>query len=102
MLHGAWPEALTNRAPYAIMSLTLFGSVPAFLCYYYPLRRVDAMTVNLLTRVTPVTALLLGHWLKGDALSGTRVAGSRPASAWSGSFTSGSRGAVFSGPGAGR
>lgn len=101
-MHGAWPEALTNRAPYAIMSLTLFGSVPAFLCYYYPLRRVDAMTVNLLTRVTPVTALLLGALAERRCALGG-ACGREPACfclVWV--FTSGSRGAVFSGPGAGR
>jgi len=66
---GVWPEALPNRARYAIVYLALFGSVLGFLCYFYLLRRVEAVKVNLLTLVTPVTALLLGHWLNGEALS---------------------------------
>ncbi len=66
---GAWPEALPNRARYAILYLALFGSLLGFLWYFCLLRRVEAVKVNLLTLVTPVTALLLGHWLNGEALS---------------------------------
>lgn len=69
---GMWPELLPNRARYAILYLALFGSVLGFFWYFYLLRRVEAVKVNLLTLVSPVTALLLGHWLNGEALS-TRV-----------------------------
>jgi drug/metabolite transporter (DMT)-like permease len=69
---GMWPDVLPNRARYAILYLALFGSVLGFFWYFYLLRRVEAVKVNLLTLVTPVTALLLGHWLNGEVLS-TRV-----------------------------
>jgi len=65
---GAWPQALPERARFAISYLALFGSVLGFFWYYYLLNRVAPVKVNLVTLVTPVTALLLGHWLNGEVL----------------------------------
>lgn len=65
---GAWPQMLPERARFAITYLALFGSVLGFFWYYYLLRRVGAVRVNLVTLVTPVTALLLGHFLNGEAI----------------------------------
>jgi len=70
LLVGAdWPHTLSSRAGYAILYLSLFGSVLGFLWYFYLLRKVEAVKVSLLTLVTPVTALLLGHWLNEEAIS---------------------------------
>ena len=70
LLVGAdWPHTLSSRAGYAILYLSLFGSVLGFLWYFYLLRKVEAVKVSLLTLVTPVTALLLGHWLNDEAIS---------------------------------
>lgn len=66
---AGWPEMLPQRAVYSILYLALFGSVLGFFWYFYLLRRVEAVKVSLLTLVTPVTALLLGHWLNGEAVS---------------------------------
>lgn len=65
---GSWPQSLPDRARFAITYLALFGSVLGFFWYYYLLRRVTAVRVNLITLVTPVTALLLGHWLNGESI----------------------------------
>jgi len=65
---GAWPQVLPDRARFAITYLALFGSVLGFFWYYYLLGRVAAVKVNLITLVTPVTALLLGHWLNGESI----------------------------------
>jgi drug/metabolite transporter (DMT)-like permease len=65
---GVWPQMLPERTRFAIVYLALFGSVLGFFWYYYLLRRLEAVRVNLLTLVTPVTALLLGHWLNGEAI----------------------------------
>lgn len=73
---GAWPQALPDRARFAITYLALFGSVLGFFWYYYLLRRVAAVRVNLITLVTPVTALLLGHWLNDERLLPTVWLGS--------------------------
>jgi drug/metabolite transporter (DMT)-like permease len=65
---GVWPNDLPERARFAITYLALFGSVLGFFWYYYLLGRVAAVKVNLITLVTPVTALLLGHWLNGEII----------------------------------
>jgi drug/metabolite transporter (DMT)-like permease len=68
---GTWPDALPQRARFAILYLALFGSVLGFFWYFYLLRRLEAVRVNLLTLVTPVTALMLGHWLNEEAVVAT-------------------------------
>lgn len=68
MFDGIWPHELPERARYAIVYLALFGSVLGFFGYYFLLRKVGAVRVNLITLVTPVTALLLGHWLNGEVI----------------------------------
>ncbi len=68
LFDGSWPQALPDRARYAIVYLALFGSVLGFFAYYFLLRQVGAVRVNLITLVTPVTALLLGHWLNSEMI----------------------------------
>ena len=68
LFDGSWPQALPDRARYAIVYLALFGSVLGFFGYYFLLRKVGAVRVNLITLVTPVTALLLGHWLNDEVM----------------------------------
>lgn len=68
---GVWPQELPERTRFAITYLALFGSVLGFFWYYYLLGRVAAVKVNLITLVTPVTALLLGHWLNGEIIPPT-------------------------------
>ena len=47
-----------------------------FAMYYYVLRHVAATRVALITLVTPVAALLLGHVLNGEALQAEALTGS--------------------------
>jgi drug/metabolite transporter (DMT)-like permease len=68
LLDGIWPQELPERARYAIAYLALFGSVLGFFWYYFLLRKVGAVRVNLITLVTPVTALLLGNWLNNEVI----------------------------------
>ncbi len=63
---GAWPATIPERAALSIVYLAMFGSLLGFLWYFYLLREVEAARVHLLTLVTPVTALLLGHALNGE------------------------------------
>jgi drug/metabolite transporter (DMT)-like permease len=65
---GTWPLEVPDRARFSIVYLALFGSVLGFFWYYYLLRRVTPVKVNLITLVTPVTALLLGHLLNDEAI----------------------------------
>jgi len=53
----------------AILYLSLFGSVFGFSLYYYVLKHVEATKVALISLVTPVTSLLLGHLFNNEALT---------------------------------
>jgi len=68
LFDGGWPSALPERAGFSIVYLAMFGSLLGFLWYFYLLREVEAARVNLVTLVTPVTALLLGHWLNDEVI----------------------------------
>lgn len=68
LFDGRAPAALTPRAAYAIVYLGLVGSVVGFVLFYYVLRRMAASRIALITLVTPVLALGLGHVLNGETL----------------------------------
>jgi uncharacterized membrane protein len=62
------PSAIPARGAIAIVYLGLVGSVLGFVLYYHVLRHVEASRVALITLVTPVVALLLGHAFGGEPL----------------------------------
>jgi drug/metabolite transporter (DMT)-like permease len=62
------PASLPARSGAAIVYLGLVGSVAGFVLYYYVLGRVEASRTALITLVTPVLALLLGHWLNAEPI----------------------------------
>ncbi len=66
---GHVPSALPPRAGLAIVYLGVFGSVLGFALYFYVIKHLQAAQVALITLVTPVLALLLGHALNGEAVS---------------------------------
>lgn len=68
LFDGHWPAELSEKTRFSIVYLAVFGSVLGFFWYFYLLRKIEAVQVNLLTLITPVTALLLGHWFNGEAL----------------------------------
>lgn len=63
-----WPE-LGVRESYAILYAASVGSVIGFALYFYLVRHVDAMKVALIPVITPVFALLIGHFLNGEQLT---------------------------------
>jgi drug/metabolite transporter (DMT)-like permease len=65
---GQVPAALPERAALAIAYLGLFGSVIGFVLYYYMIKHLDTGRVALITLITPVLALLLGHGLNNEAV----------------------------------
>ncbi len=65
---GAWPQRLPVKAISSIVYLGVFGSVIGFILYYYALKRLTATQMALITLVTPVSALLLGHSVNGEAI----------------------------------
>jgi drug/metabolite transporter (DMT)-like permease len=62
------PHAIPARAAVSIVYLGIIGSVLGFAMYYYVLRHVEATRVALITLVTPVIALLLGHAVNAEPL----------------------------------
>jgi drug/metabolite transporter (DMT)-like permease len=70
-----WPAEVTARAGLSILYLGIGGSVIGFLLYFYILKHVEATRVALITLVTPVLALLLGHFLNAEPLSRQVYAG---------------------------
>ena len=56
------------RAGAAIVYLGVFGSVIGFALYYYVIKHLETSKVALITLITPVIALLLGHWLNGESI----------------------------------
>lgn len=65
-LDGSWPEAAPTRAVVAIVYLGVVGSVLGFLLYYYMIKHMETGHVALISLITPVTALLLGHALNDE------------------------------------
>lgn len=71
----ALPTMVPPRAIAAIVYLGVIGSVLGFALYYYVLKHVDTTRVALITLITPVIALLLGHLLNGEALQTEALVG---------------------------
>jgi drug/metabolite transporter (DMT)-like permease len=59
----------------AMLYLSLFGSVIAFLAYYYLIKRMDATMVSLSTLVIPIVALALGRAFLGETVRPAAVVG---------------------------
>ncbi len=66
---GVPPTSLPLRAQLSIGYLALFGSVLGFAMYFFVLRHLEAARVALITLITPVVALMLGHLLNGEPVS---------------------------------
>lgn len=66
---GQWPQQIPLRAGLSIVYLAVFGSLLGFSLYYFLINRIEASRVALITLVTPVTSLLIGHWLNHEPLS---------------------------------
>jgi len=69
------PTIVPQRAMLSIIYLGLVGSVLGFALYYHVLRHVEATRVALITLITPVLALMLGHTLNGEVLQTETVIG---------------------------
>lgn len=65
---GPLPDVIPLRAGLAVIYLGVFGSVAGFAMYYYVTKHLTAGTVSLITLITPVTALILGHALNAERI----------------------------------
>lgn len=69
LVDGRLPAVVPVHAAGAILYLAVIGSLIGFALYYHLLRHLDATRVALMTLVTPVLALLLGHYLNGEVIA---------------------------------
>jgi len=53
----------------SILYLSLFGSVFGFTMYYYVLKHVEATRVALISLLTPITSLILGHFINHESIN---------------------------------
>ena len=68
LFDAEWPTQIGDRALVAIFYLGVVGSVFGFVLFFYALKHVSAGSIAVLTLITPVLALSLGHWLNDEAL----------------------------------
>lgn len=63
------PEEIPLKAIWSIVYLGVVGSVIGFVSYYYLLKHLPASSVALITLVTPVAALWIGHALNNELIT---------------------------------
>lgn len=68
-LDGEFPRHIPQRAALSIVYLGVFGSVLGFNLYFYIAKHLEAGQIALINLVTPVTALVLGNLLNGEAIT---------------------------------
>lgn len=66
LFDGSTPTEVSPRSVMATVYLATFGSVLGFALYYYLIKNMEAGHVALITLITPVLALLLGHALNAE------------------------------------
>ena len=63
------PQTIPSKAIWSIVYLGVVGSIFGFVGYYYLLKHVQASSVALITLITPVSALWLGHTINNEIIS---------------------------------
>jgi len=66
LIDGQLPQSISFKSGMAILYLGIMGSVIGFTFYFYVLKHYPANRVALLTFITPVFALLIGHGLNHE------------------------------------
>ncbi len=75
VLDGTLPQHIPLRAGLAVVYLAVFGSLVGFSLYYFLINKIEASRVALITLITPVTSLMMGHWLNHEPVSLTVYVG---------------------------
>lgn len=68
VMDGHVPASAPQQAVAATLYLGVFGSVLGFALYYYLIKHLETGRVALITLITPVMALLLGHTLNNETI----------------------------------
>ncbi len=69
-------ENWETRSILAVVYLAVFGSLIGFFSYYYVLKYLATTTVALITLITPVFALAMGHLFNQEQLESSLISGS--------------------------
>ena len=69
------PTNIPFRAGAAILYLATVGSLLGFFLFYYVLKRVEATRTSLITLITPICALMLGHFANNEAITNEVIIG---------------------------
>ncbi|OQK17534.1 multidrug DMT transporter [Methyloprofundus sedimenti] len=69
LIDGTLPNTLPISSTLSILYLGLIATPIGFALYYYILTHLPATRVALITLISPVLALLLGHYLNKEALT---------------------------------
>lgn len=73
---GEWPRHFTTASVVSIVYLGVIATTAGFVLYYYLLIRLSAIRVALITLISPVLALLLGHAVNHEPITPNVLAGS--------------------------
>ncbi|MCI0330568.1 MAG: EamA family transporter [candidate division Zixibacteria bacterium] len=77
MLAESWKNFhLTPRAVGSLLYLSIFGSAVAFSLYFWALKKTEATKLSSIAFVTPLVALVGGHLILDEPVSGRLAAGS--------------------------
>ena len=72
---GHWPHAVPAHALLAILYLGSIATTVGFVMYYFVLERLQPGQVALISLISPLSALALGHVLNGEPLEGRTLCG---------------------------
>ncbi len=76
-LTESWQDFhLTPRAIGTLLYLSIFGSAVAFSLYFWALKKTEATKMSLIAFVTPLVALVGGHLILNELITGRLAAGS--------------------------
>lgn len=68
LFDGQWPVAESSHALSAIFYLGCVATTGGFVMFYFVLKHLQPGQVALVSLISPLAALTLGHWLNGEAL----------------------------------
>jgi drug/metabolite transporter (DMT)-like permease len=72
---GQWPQHFTLTSIASILYLGVIATAAGFILYYYLLTQLSATRVALITLISPVMALLLGHIFNHEPITMNVVTG---------------------------
>lgn len=68
LFDGQWPTVVSKHALIAILYLGCIATTCGFVMFYFVLKHMQPGQVALVSLISPLAALALGHWFNGEAL----------------------------------